>query len=328
MSEDLDETAPFVNIKHIEPNLDNPRRLFDPEKMEELTKSIHLRGIMVPLIVYKKSEQSDKYVLLDGECRLKCSKYLGLTTVPIREISKPTKTENLIRMFNIHNVRTPWELVPTAFALEKLIHLLEKQGKKTTSTELSKLTGMSPIRISECKRILKYKPYLHLALDSKPEKRISGDFFSQFDLVYDKLKKYPEITKQYPKKKLLEIMIKKKQDGVIDNFIKEFRMLKKILTSDMKGVPKKHIVTNVKEYIKSNPIKKHSTDKTKTKTITIEEIYERTSSIAYVESQVMKKTEDLMELLSDINYSQAKNKKEFKNTLTKLINKITKVLEK
>ena len=58
----------------IEKNRDNPRMLFDVSDMKELEESISLRGILVPLIVFRKSENKDKFVLLDGERRLKCAK--------------------------------------------------------------------------------------------------------------------------------------------------------------------------------------------------------------------------------------------------------------
>lgn len=315
----------YIKLRKIEPNPDNPRRLFDPVDMVSLKKSIDLRGIMVPIIVFRKQVGRDEFVLLDGERRLTCAKQLGLPNVPAREISKPGKTENIIRMFNIHNVRKGWELVPTAYALDKLIILLEKEGKKTSNSELSKLTGMTTVRVSECKRIMKYKQYLYLSLDTNPEKRIGGDFFSQLDIVFDKLKKFPEILDEIPKKKIIDIMIKKKQDGTIDNFIKEFRTLRKVLESQSKGVEKKRIIENVGEYITSKTHRDKS-GKTKTKAITADELYERTSSSIYTENEIMKKVKELEKLLSQIKYSKVKNKREFNKILNSLIIRIKKTL--
>lgn len=320
LSTDTEEQVLLVERRKIEPNPDNPRRLFDLRDMVALKKSIKLRGIMVPLIVFRNTSNSDRFTLLDGERRLRCARELKFEEVPVREITKPSKIENIIRMFNIHLVREPWELVPTAYALEKLIKLLEKDGKKTSSTELSKLTGMSVMRVSECKRILKYKPYLHLSLDTNPEKRIGGDFFSQLDLVFDKLKNYPEILDEFPKKKMIDIMITKKQDGTIDNFIKEFRTLKKVLTSESKGVDKRRIVENVKEYIRSGPKKTNSG--AKTSSYTAEELYERTSSSIFIENEIIVKAAEITKLLSQIKMEKVKNRREFKQKLINLADKI------
>ena len=327
MSDESEGAVLIVPRKNIEPNPDNPRRLFDPFDMEALKKSIHLRGIMVPLIVFRNSIGSDKFTLLDGERRLKCAKELRLDEIPVREITKPSRLENIIRMFNIHNVRQPWELVPTAYALEKMVKLLEKEGKKTTNAELSKLTGMTTVRVSECKRIMKYKPYLHLALDSNTEKRITGDFFSQLDLVFDKLEKYPEILEEFPKKKIIEIMIKKKQDGVIDNFITEFRTLKKVLSSSSKGVEKNRIIQNVKSYIKSEP-KISVNKKTKTSSFSVQTLYEKTSESIFTENEIIKKASELDNLLKQIHQSEIKNRREFKQRLLRLQEHIKKILDR
>ena len=320
-----EEEASVLKIptKKIKPNPDNPRLLFDPEDLDALKKSIDLRGIMVPLIVFRERKAEENFVLLDGERRLRCAKELKFEDVPAHEITKPSKTENIIRMFNIHNVRKGWELVPTAYSLDKLIKLLEKEGKKPTNSELSKLTGMSAVRVSECRRVMKYKKYLHLSLDTNLDKRIGGDFFSQLDLVFDKLKKYPEILHEYPRDKLIQIMIKKKQDGTIDNFITEFRMLKRILESDKKGVKKKRIVESVREFIRSEPPRTTSQSK-KSKAMSVQEVYERTFSSVYTEHEIIKNTRNLINLLSQISYLKSTNKKELRTSLSNLTNKIEK----
>ena len=241
-----------IDTQSIEGNRDNPRILFDKQELKTLQESIKLRGIMVPLIVYR---DGDKYVLLDGERRLRCARMLGLSVVPANVIAKPSRTENIIRMFNIHTVREGWELVPIAYSLDRLARLLEKEGKKTTNQELAKLTGMKPIRIAECRRIMKYKEHHYLSLDEDPEKRIGGDFFSQMDLALDKLKKFPEIMNRHPREELIKTIIRKKQDGTIGNMLDDFRMLKRVLASEKKGVPRHQIVSSVTEFLNSTPSK-------------------------------------------------------------------------
>jgi len=324
MSEE-DTVVRQIETKNIKPNPDNPRVLFDKDDLASLKKSIQIRGIMVPLIVYRESKNGNQYILLDGERRLKCAKELGKKIVPVHEIQKPTRTENIIRMFNIHNVRKGWEFVPTAYSLDRLVKLLEKEGRKTTNSELSKLTGMSVMRVSECRRVMNYKKYLHLSLDTNPDKRIGGDFFSQLDLVIDKLKKFPEIIEKYPQEKLVQIMINKKQDGTIDNFVSEFRLLKRMLTSDKKGVEKKRIVQSVKDFMDDKP--KPSNSKPSKKALSIPDVYERNFSSVYVENEISKNIENLIKLLSQMKYSKSKNKSELKTTLKKLQTKIDKFLD-
>ena len=316
-----------VNTHSIEKNRDNPRMLFDKPELVVLQKSIKLRGILIPLTVYR--DEGDKLVLLDGERRLRCAKTLGLDKVPVNVIAKPSRTGNIIRMFNIHNVRKGWEAVPTAYSLARLAGLLEEEGGKATDLELSKLTGMSKMRVGECRRIMKYKEYHHLSLDENPKKRIGGDFFSQMDLALDKLKTFPEIISQYPEKKLVEIIIEKKLDGTIWNMLADFRMLKRILSDGGKSIPRSQIVDNVIEFLRSKPSgKKDSRGRYTIPALSMTEVYDRTISVVFTEAEIVKIAGKLENLLRETKYSEAKDKQLFKTLLDSLVLEINNTLER
>lgn len=79
-----------------------PRRYFDPEKMEQLVVSIKEHGILEPLLV-RSLENSDKYELVAGERRYRAAKEAGLTEIPvvIRELSD----EQAIQIALIENLQ-------------------------------------------------------------------------------------------------------------------------------------------------------------------------------------------------------------------------------
>lgn len=58
-----------------------PRRYFDPQKMEGLVESIKLHGILEPLLV--RLTPNHQYELVAGERRYRAAKTAGLTTVPV-----------------------------------------------------------------------------------------------------------------------------------------------------------------------------------------------------------------------------------------------------
>ena len=60
-----------------------PRRYFDPEKLDQLAESIKTYGVLENLLVRPLSEQDDKYELVAGERRYHASKAAGLTEVPV-----------------------------------------------------------------------------------------------------------------------------------------------------------------------------------------------------------------------------------------------------
>ena len=69
----------FVSAAAIEPNPSQPRRVFAPEKLEELAASIRRHGILQPLSVRRVE---GAYQLIAGERRLRAAQLAGLTDVP------------------------------------------------------------------------------------------------------------------------------------------------------------------------------------------------------------------------------------------------------
>src|SRR4051794_1824555 len=112
-------TAPLQEISPdiIRSNPDNPRLIFREDEMSQLLESIRQVGIRVPLSVYPDGRH---YTLIDGERRWRCARKLNLKTVPVIAQPKPAKLENILMMFNIHNVRVDWDLMPMALKLHEV----------------------------------------------------------------------------------------------------------------------------------------------------------------------------------------------------------------
>lgn len=84
---DSREQGESVPIEAIKLPLEQPRRYFDPQKMQQLVQSVKEHGILEPLLVRPLSEEV--YELVAGERRLRAAKEVGLSEVPvvIRELS-------------------------------------------------------------------------------------------------------------------------------------------------------------------------------------------------------------------------------------------------
>ncbi|MBQ8504333.1 MAG: ParB/RepB/Spo0J family partition protein [Clostridia bacterium] len=70
-----------VNINDIEPNRDQPRKIFDEAALKELSDSIAMHGVIQPLLVRPISDGG--YQLIAGERRWRASRMAGLTEVPV-----------------------------------------------------------------------------------------------------------------------------------------------------------------------------------------------------------------------------------------------------
>lgn len=150
-SGDLQQIDPDSIVK----NPNNPRRYFNEERLDLLRTSIQEVGILVPLIAYHDPASEGQYVLMDGERRWRCSLDLGLAAVPANVIPAPNDLDNLLQMFNIHNVREDWPLVSVALSLREVMGISEESGEK----RLSEMTGLTRSTVRRAKRLLSIPEY-------------------------------------------------------------------------------------------------------------------------------------------------------------------------
>ena len=75
------EGAVTLPISQVEPGLNQPRKRFDPEALEDLAQSIRTHGIIQPLTVRRLS--SGYYQIIAGERRWRAAKAAGLAEVPV-----------------------------------------------------------------------------------------------------------------------------------------------------------------------------------------------------------------------------------------------------
>ena len=328
MSTRTTSTLIEVNPMLIKTNPDNPRKLFDQKDLVYLQQSIQEVGVLVPLIVYKDIRYGNQYVLLDGERRLRCAKQLKLNKVRVNEIEAPSRLQNILLMFNIHNVRKDWELVPTALKLETILRLLPDESSRS-HTHVAKITGMSSIRVAECRRILKFdKKYIDLAITLDPKIRIPGDFFSQLELALEKLSLFPEITSKHSKNEIIDIMIEKYREKTIINFINEFRMLKKIFMSGKKGVDRDIIISSFNNFLVSKQEIDPKSKKITKAAMSMEDLFEDTSFTVYNEDGVVKKTKELARLLNKLSISESKKINQVVSSLEDLSSTIKVILDR
>jgi len=73
--------AKLIDLNRIHPDPAQPRRTFDPDKLEELASSIRAEGVLQPIVVRFDSEH-DRYVIVHGERRWRAAKQAKLTSLP------------------------------------------------------------------------------------------------------------------------------------------------------------------------------------------------------------------------------------------------------
>lgn len=95
------QPAQTIPIEQIKLPAKQPRRYFDPEKLQQLIQSIQEHGILEPLLVRPLS--SNQYELVAGERRLRAAQQLKLPEVPI--ISKNFTDQEALQVSLIENLQ-------------------------------------------------------------------------------------------------------------------------------------------------------------------------------------------------------------------------------
>jgi ParB family transcriptional regulator, chromosome partitioning protein len=164
----------LVEPRRIRPNPENPRLIFHADELQALEDSIKLQGILVPLTVY---EHGDRYVLLDGERRWRCAVKLGLPRVPVVVQAEPDRLQNIMMMFAIHNARTDWDPLPTAYKLQELQEeFAKRQGRTPTEKELAELASITRGEVRRLRQLLslpdRYRDVLMEELDKPRSQQV------------------------------------------------------------------------------------------------------------------------------------------------------------
>ena len=244
-----------IQTKKIVSNPDNPRLIFRENELNDLLDSIKEVGIKVPITVYEKGT---KYFLIDGERRWRCSLKLNLETMPAIIQPEPTKLENLLMMFNIHNVRVEWDLMPMALKLKQIKEMLNKEGKPNSNKHLAGITGVSLPTVKRAFDLLelpnKYqRMLLQEAQKPKDQQRVTADLFVEITKSCNVIEKYtPEVYKKVKRKDYVDAMVNKYIGGVVKNVV-SFRNVSKIARAERTGV-RKSIVVPILVKLASDPL--------------------------------------------------------------------------
>lgn len=137
-----DSTLPLSKII---PNKDQPRKLFKPEELAELSDSISQNGVLQPLLVRKKGMN---YEIVAGERRYQAAKLAGLKEVPV--IIKDISDDEVFKLALIENLqRSDLSPLEEARGYRQLI-----KERNLTQEQVSKLLSKSRSAVTNTLRLL------------------------------------------------------------------------------------------------------------------------------------------------------------------------------
>ena len=106
-----------VRISQVEPNREQPRKMFDEDALIELSESIKQYGVLQPLLVQKKDNY---YEIIAGERRWRAAKLAGVKEIPV--IIKDYSDQEVMEIALIENIqREDLNPIEEAQAYQRLI---------------------------------------------------------------------------------------------------------------------------------------------------------------------------------------------------------------
>jgi len=137
----------FLPARSIRPNPSQPRKIFKPEALYELTESIRQHGILQPLSVRRVGTS---YELIAGERRLRAAQQAGITDIPCIIMRMDDRESGMAAM--VENLqRQDLDFIEEAYGISRLL-----RDWDMSQEQAARLLGKSQSAIANKLRILKH----------------------------------------------------------------------------------------------------------------------------------------------------------------------------
>jgi len=137
-----------VPIEQLEPNPDQPRRLFDQDKLDDLAQSIREKGIIQPLVVRPNPRKAGFFEIVAGERRWRAAQRAQIHEVPV--IVRQFDDTETLEIAIIENIQRA-DLNPVEEAAG-YAQLMQRFGH--TQEKLASALGKSRSHIANLMRLL------------------------------------------------------------------------------------------------------------------------------------------------------------------------------
>ena len=137
----------FLPVRAIRPNPAQPRKVFQPEALDELADSIRRHGILQPLSVRRVGLG---YELIAGERRLRAAQLAGITDVPCILMNMDDRESGMAAM--VENLqRQDLDFIEEAMGIQRLL-----KDWDMSQEQAARLLGKSQSAIANKLRLLKH----------------------------------------------------------------------------------------------------------------------------------------------------------------------------
>lgn len=192
----------MMSLERLVPNRQQPRTIFDEEKIRELADSMKENGILQPLVVSPLPD--GRYELIAGERRLRAARIAGLAEVPV--VIKSVDQDSVLALSILENIQRE-DLTPIeeAMAYQELIHQYQ-----TSQEDVARRVGKSRVAVTNSLRLLKLPRLIQEDVTSGRYSAGHARAMLGITSVHDQLKLRELIIKTTPTVRDVERMVQER----------------------------------------------------------------------------------------------------------------------
>lgn len=141
-----EKAAEMLPLALIDTSLSQPRKYYDPNKQQQLVKSIEQYGILEPLLIRPTAD--GRYELVAGERRYRAAQELNLSEIPV--VVKKLSDEEAIGIALIENLqRVDLNPIEETEGILKLLTIQLKHSQEDVISFLHKMSNESKGKITQ-----------------------------------------------------------------------------------------------------------------------------------------------------------------------------------
>jgi hypothetical protein len=255
-TEVVTEVAPeLIDFADFNPRGESQDQIEQDPEYVQLRESVSRFGVMVPLVVARSPRDSSRFVLIDGERRLRAALSVREGLVPVRVVSSQTG-DALMQSFHIHSLRKQWG--PTAYvrAVGRLVERLraEDPGVVRRENELRQkvcdLTGLVGQNLERYVRTALRYDEAHLKEVDEGTINISHLWEIEESFIEQVKGKFPRLLARIGEKVVRKMMLVKARQGVLSG-TRALRPLSSLFTSVVDTSECKRLESLVQDFVET-----------------------------------------------------------------------------
>lgn len=284
----LDQFDPaLIDFDQFNPRGESEETIINDESFPGLIDSIKQYGILEPIIIKSNPIDSNRFILVDGERRLRAAKSIKLKHIPSLLIENGI--DGKILAYHVHMLRKQWGKAAETKSIKRIINEIENSTPNLNENEIKKkikeITKTKQSRINDLYILIKYEDkYIDLVAEEKLD--ISYLIQGQTSFVNRVTNKFPEILVEFPENKIRSIIAEKSINKLVPGTRYWMDTFRDVFTFEKEKVQIRQILI---EFLEERSVSADTTfkkfEKIRDATISLEK-----DNVSSPEGRIMKRT--------------------------------------